>query len=224
MQHVSMAQIPNCDSLVPTYNVDFTGSNAGTTWTSPTIVRDGSCCGTIAPDRCVDFILITDSQTIGVCVSYCPYVPNPGSLICYIDCNNPFQMGSMWSNGFCIDTGYISIPGIHYVTFCKPGNLAVEYCITSVTAPLPASVIENNFISFAPSQSGNPSLSLTLTSPQTFSLQVFSSDGKMISKKNYSLGSGRQQIAIPTENLEAGIYFVRIKTEDNIFVKKLIKQ
>jgi hypothetical protein len=53
-------------------------------------------------------------------------------------------------------------------------------------------------------------LSLNLPSPQTFSLQIFSVDGKMISEKNYSLGSGQQQIAVSTKELQQGVYFCRV--------------
>ena len=204
MAHVAIAQVPNCDSLVPAFNINFTGPMAGSTWTSPVVTRNGSCCGAIAPDRCIDFIITTDSQTIGICVSYCPYVPNPGSLICQIDCSNPFVMGSMWT-GTCVDTGYISVPGIHYITFCKPGNNTLDYCVTSITSPLPTSVAE--------AELNLSTLSLNLTSPQTFTLEIFSVEGKKISEKNYSLGSGRHQLPVSTENLEGGIYFLRISGE-----------
>jgi hypothetical protein len=66
---------------------------------------------------------------------------------------------------------------------------------------------------FCDFETGEYFIEVNLVVPASIAFHVFSSDGKMISEKNYSLGSGRQQISIPTENLDAGIYFVRVRGE-----------
>lgn len=60
---------------------------------------------------------------------------------------------------------------------------------------------------------GNFSLSLSLSSPSSFMLNIFSADGKKISEKNYSLGAGQHQLSLPTEKLGQGIYFCRVAGE-----------
>jgi hypothetical protein len=67
-----------------------------------------------------------------------------------------------------------------------------------------------NKIEFVPVENN---LSLNLSSPSSFTLNIFSADGKKISEKNYSLGAGQHQLELPTENLPQGIYFCRVAGE-----------
>jgi len=57
---------------------------------------------------------------------------------------------------------------------------------------------------------GNHFLDFNLLSPSSFTLNIFSVEGKKISEKNYSLGSGNHQIPVYTGDLEPGIYFCRV--------------
>jgi hypothetical protein len=59
----------------------------------------------------------------------------------------------------------------------------------------------------------NSFLNLNLYSSQSFTLHIFSSDGKKISQKNYSLSSGPHQLNLPTQHLPQGIYFCRVAGE-----------
>lgn len=70
---------------------------------------------------------------------------------------------------------------------------------------------------------GNHLLSLSITSPQSFTLNVFSADGKKVSEKNYLLGSGKHQIPVYTDDLEAGIYFCRMQDGGVNRVFKFVK-
>src|SRR5579859_4727349 len=77
-----------CDSLVPTYNIDFTGGNAGTTWTSPFTIRSGYCCSASGVNICVHFIAATDTNTEAIVLNICSYITNPGSMFYQIDCGS----------------------------------------------------------------------------------------------------------------------------------------
>lgn len=124
----TQAQI--CDSLVPTYYIDFTGANAGTTWSSPWTNRNGYCCTASGYDRCIDFVFTVDSSTSGVTFHrYVTGVPQ-GSAFSQVDC------GLLVSEG---DTTPITTCGVHCLTFCKPGNGLLIYYVTSILAPSPAS-------------------------------------------------------------------------------------
>ena len=123
----TQAQI--CDSLVPTYYIDFTGANAGTTWASPWVARNGFCCTAISPERCIDFVFTVDSNTSGVTFHrYVTGVPQ-GSAFTKVDC------GPLVNEG---DTTPITTCGVHCLTFCKPGNGVLIYYVTSIVAVNPA--------------------------------------------------------------------------------------
>jgi hypothetical protein len=72
-------------------------------------------------------------------------------------------------------------------------------------------------------ETGNYFLNLNLLSPSTFTLHIFSVDGKKISEKNYSLSSGKHQIAVYTDELDEGIYFCRLQGEGVNRVFKFVK-
>ncbi|MBK5284246.1 MAG: T9SS type A sorting domain-containing protein [Bacteroidia bacterium] len=219
MLSTASAQIPNCDMTVPTFNIDFTSATTDSTWTSPFIVRDGNCCATVPPDRCVDFVITTGVQTVAIVFNICLGPLPSGSINYQMDCGPMIVYG---------DTAFITTPGIHYLTFCKPGTGANDYCITAVVDTLTTDINPGSF-SYMPDAmltwdmlNGNHFLNLNLSSPSSFTLNIFSVDGKKVSERNYSMRSGRQQIPINTENLPRGIYFCRV-TGDNNFQNKSFK-
>src|ERR1043165_147944 len=102
MLFVAGARAQVCDSIVPTYTVDFTGNNAGTSWTSPNVARLGHCCTTSIINRCIQFFVATDSNTCGLAVYY--YIsPTPGILTYQLCCNDSVPID---------DTTFVN-PGIH---------------------------------------------------------------------------------------------------------------
>lgn len=116
----------NCGPSTPTYTVDLTGTPNGT-WISPVIVRDDTCCGATHPDACVQFVITLDTAAQGIAFDiYSGSVP-PGAMYYQINCGPSIAVGSP----ICLQT-----PGPHYLTFCKPGNNANEYSITSLSTPL----------------------------------------------------------------------------------------
>ncbi len=121
--HVAKAQ--DCDPEVPVLEVDLTLSSAAT-YISPTIIREGNCCGTTAPDRCIAFNITLHEGAQGIIFDICSGAVPPGALFYQIGCGPPVPVGNL----ICLDG-----TGPHYLTFCKPGNNQNQYCITSVPAP-----------------------------------------------------------------------------------------
>ncbi|MCW3105374.1 MAG: hypothetical protein JWO09_3814 [Bacteroidetes bacterium] len=113
-----------CGPTVPTFNVNLTGSPSGT-WTSPLVQRAGNCCGTTAPDKCVDFIITLDPGAAGISFNIISGAVPGGALFYQIGCGPPTALGSP----ICL-----SGPGPHLLTFCKPGNNQNVYQITSIPA------------------------------------------------------------------------------------------
>jgi len=115
----------NCGPTTPTFTVNLTGNPNGT-WISPVVVRDDTCCGTSAPDKCIQFIITLDPAAQGISFNiYSGAVP-PGAMYYQINCGAPVAVGSpICLNGV----------GPHYLTFCKPGNNSNQYSITSLMAP-----------------------------------------------------------------------------------------
>lgn len=118
-----------CSAGVPTFNVDLTG-DPDSTWLSPPTVRSDTCCGVTAPDRCVYFIVTLDSNANGIIMDIpegggCGARPT-GSLFYQVNCGPQIPIGTP----VCL-----SGPGPHNITFCKPGNNANCYQITSFPGP-----------------------------------------------------------------------------------------
>jgi len=121
-----IAQDPQCGADVPFYHVDLNG-DPDSVWYSPSHSRVGNCCGTSSPDRCTSFEVILDSNAVAVNFTIVNGAIPPGSLFYQIDCGTMSPVGQH----ICIAT-----PGIHYLTFCKPGNNENIYAVTSISRPM----------------------------------------------------------------------------------------
>lgn len=109
---------------VPTYEVDLTGS-VDTVWNSPALIRNGNCCGTNFPDRCVAFRLTLDPGAAGVIFDLTSGAIPSGSLFYQVDCGPETVVGGE----MCL-----SGTGPFNLTFCKPGSNLNTYSITSIPA------------------------------------------------------------------------------------------
>lgn len=116
----------NCDSLVPSFSVDLTSSPTAT-WTSPNIQRDGNCCGTSNPDKCLEFVLTLHPNAVSINFSIASGAVPSGSMFYQIDCGPMTPVG----DPICLDGS-----GPHTLTFCKPGNNQNTYMIESLSAPI----------------------------------------------------------------------------------------
>lgn len=115
-----------CDSITPSFAVDLSAS-PNLTWTSPLVARDGNCCGTSNPDKCLEFIITLAPDAIAVNFQITGGAVPPGALFYQIDCGPMTPVGSP----ICLNG-----PGPHHLTFCKPGNNANEFSITSYSDPV----------------------------------------------------------------------------------------
>ena len=114
-------QTPICTGGAPYYVVDLTGSPGGT-YVSPYESRQGECCGSMSPDRCVEFLITLDPDAVGVSFDIFFGAEPPGALFYQIDCGPPVSVGDT----ICLDVGP------HTLTFCKPGNNPNSYIIESI--------------------------------------------------------------------------------------------
>jgi gliding motility-associated-like protein len=115
----------NCDASVPSFTVNLVGSPGGV-WTSTAIARQGNCCGTANPDRCIEFIVTLDSNAQGIKFDIVSGAIPGGALFYQINCGPMQQVGQP----ICL-----SGQGPHRLTFCKPGNNINVYSITSIVKP-----------------------------------------------------------------------------------------
>ncbi|TVR77464.1 MAG: hypothetical protein EA409_11665, partial [Saprospirales bacterium] len=113
---------PDCDSDVPQFDVDLTGS-PDSIYISPQISRSGGCCGQSHPDRCISFTITLDDQAIGFIFDIYSGAKPSGALFYQIDCGPEVPVGDP-----------ICLPGgeTYNISFCKPGNNQNEYIIESV--------------------------------------------------------------------------------------------
>lgn len=115
-----------CDSVTPSFVADLSASPY-MTWISPDIVRDGSCCGSTNPDRCLEFIITLHPDVIAIEFNIASGAVPPGALFYQVDCGPIVQVGEpICLNGV----------GPHHLTFCKPGNNNNTYSIISYSEPI----------------------------------------------------------------------------------------
>lgn len=123
LPHGVLAQ--DCDDNVPHFDVDLSGA-PNDVFFSPAVQREGNCCGTSHPDRCISFSITLHEDAVGIIFDICEGAVPPGALFYQIDCGPPVAVGNI----LCLNGA-----GPHHLTFCKPGNNTNVYCITSVPAP-----------------------------------------------------------------------------------------
>lgn len=125
-----------CDPSVPHFNVNLTSSGSAS-WTSPSIARNGLCCGVVNPDRCIHFSVTLSPNSQGIIFDITSGAIPTGAMYYMVGCANPIPVGQV----LCLNG-----TGPHEITFCKPGNNPNEYTITSVPKPFvsdPTVVSEN---------------------------------------------------------------------------------
>lgn len=123
-----------CGPATPVFTVNLAG-NPGGTWISPNVVRNDVCCGTTAPNKCVEFVITLDSNAVGINFSIASGAIPGGALFYQVNCSPPQAVGAP----ICL-----SGPGPHVLTFCKPGNNNNTYQITSIPAPVAGNDITIN--------------------------------------------------------------------------------
>jgi gliding motility-associated-like protein len=124
------AQI-NCTGNTPFFTVDLTGTPAGT-WISPSVSRDGECCGGGANQvNCIELSITLDPAAEGIIFNVETGANPGGSLFYQVNCNGaPIASGS---EAICLNG-----VGPHLITYCKVGNNQNTYSITSVPGPVVA--------------------------------------------------------------------------------------
>lgn len=122
---VRLSAQSSCDSITPVFNVDLSGKPNGT-WYSPAMQREGNCCGTVAPDKCLEFVITLDSTAVAINFQIASGAIPPGALYYQIGCGPQIAVGS----SICLNG-----PGPYHLTFCKPGNNINSYAITSIAGP-----------------------------------------------------------------------------------------
>jgi hypothetical protein len=111
-----------CDSLVPFFVVDLS-SDPDSVWISPSIQRAGYCCGAVYPETCLEFEVTISPSAIGIIFNIINSQPPMGAIYTKTNCTNPVAVGSPI---------FLSSPGPHQITFCKPGNNVYQYSIESI--------------------------------------------------------------------------------------------
>ena len=61
-----IAQSGLCTGNTPFFQVDLTGNPNGTWVSNPPVTRDGFCCGTSNPDRCIEFEITLDPSAVAI--------------------------------------------------------------------------------------------------------------------------------------------------------------
>jgi large repetitive protein len=116
---------PPCGLDVPLFNIDFTGT-PDAVWVSPEHVRKGLCCGSASNEVCTSFKIKLDPSTIAIKIDIISGAISGGALYYQTSCGTKYPIGEE----ICF-----SGVGPHFISFCKPGNNANVYKITSLSMP-----------------------------------------------------------------------------------------
>lgn len=111
----------------PTFEIDLTGQPGGT-WVSNPEQRTGNCCNPGGDNNCVQFTVTLDPLAEGIIFNVpdgCGAAPS-GSLFYQVNCGPLTSVGMP----LCLNGN-----GPIVITFCKPGNNANCYSITSIPGP-----------------------------------------------------------------------------------------
>lgn len=115
-----MGQCVPCNNDVPSFNIDLTASsNATATVVS---VRNGSCCNSTNPDRCIRFFISVHPNTTEVAFTVANPAP-PGGAGYMVDCGPLTSLATP----FCLTNGDTAF----CIVFCKSGNDAATYTFTA---------------------------------------------------------------------------------------------
>lgn len=131
---VNFSSAQSCDSITPFIQADLSAA-PNMSWTSPLVARDGNCCGTSAPDKCIEFEILLHPDAISINFEISSGAVPPGALFYQINCGPPIPVGQP----ICL-----SGAGPHNLTFCKPGNNSNGFTITSYPEPTPGPDITLN--------------------------------------------------------------------------------
>jgi hypothetical protein len=198
----------SCDSLVPTFAIDLS-SKADSLWISPATLRNGNCCGTIAPDKCIAFDVQISPAAIGVTVNV--YAgPITGAWFVHYNCSGITSLG---------DTILFPSAGPHILTICRPGNGAYQYGIQSIPDSLtniPKIEQQNQIRIFPNPASDHVFLESNSASIETYQLKDLS--GRVIQSRSFSNSE-----KIELDQISAGIYFIECRSGEYFVRRKLIK-
>lgn len=116
---ISLAQ---CGKTVPSSTVNLSARD-DSTWTSSSLSRNGNCCATTSPIKCVNFTVTLAPTAAGIIFNL---AGGAGGTTYYINCVNGGRAGTPQ----CL-TG----SGPWSISFCKSGSNASVYTVTSVPKP-----------------------------------------------------------------------------------------
>jgi hypothetical protein len=196
-----------CDSLVPFFAVDLS-SDPDSVWISSAVQRAGYCCGSVYPEVCVEFEVTISSSAIGIIVNIISTQLPMGAVYTKNNCADPLGLGSPL---------YLSSPGPHQITFCKPGNSMYQYSIESIPATAGVANYDKVYpIKIYP----NPANDFIIIESKYYSNQTF----KLIDISGRAVFSGtvREKEEIKLGSISPGFYIVEILSNNQSVKKKII--
>ncbi|MBI4648552.1 MAG: gliding motility-associated C-terminal domain-containing protein [Bacteroidia bacterium] len=115
-----IAQCIPCDVNVQTINVDLSAQQ-DTVWSVNSITRNNYCCGAVAPDNCIRFVITLNPLSDQLSFDVVNPAPPQGSAFYRINCGDSITL----SDTVCV-LGMTSL----CLLYCKPGADQPDYIIS----------------------------------------------------------------------------------------------
>lgn len=132
----AQSQLPECESDVPFFDIDLSGS-PDTSFTTPQVERNGSCCSSTNSDLYLSFYVDLHPQVAMFEIVVAPGYADPegsGSynIISGGDLSTPGDCGTAIAGG---DPVCISGSGPYKITYSKPGKNNIKYIFRQIPRP-----------------------------------------------------------------------------------------
>lgn len=203
----TMMSSQTCDSLVPFFVVNLS-SDPDSLWMSPEVQRAGYCCGSVYPDICIEFEVTIAPTAVGVIFNIITGQLPIGAVYTKTNCTDPVGVGVPI---------YLSTPGPHHITFCKPGNNLYQYTIESI--PGTAGILSTEEI-YSVTIYPNPANNFIILESKSNSKQTYNLID--VSGRVIRSGTFKEREEIKLESISPGFYVIEVLSKNNSIQKKII--
>ena len=136
----------------------------------------------------------------------------------WIDCSNGFSM-------IAGETGQAftaAVNGDYAVIVTQNGCVDTSSCHTVMSVGIESAGNANSFSIYPNPAASNISIEITASASQEAEIMLFSSAGQLVAIERVNLIAGKNTREYNTQEYARGVYFIKLISEGNVIIKKLV--